>query len=84
MITHPSVCSESHLKSSLNKILAHLQNAFFHFRRIVGIENVLPKLFIVNNLGFFLAFQHQQRFVVPAKDVVNIDTDKYLDFLHIR
>ena len=73
----------AHLQSAGNQVLAHLQDAFFHLGRILGIHNVFLESFVIDFLGFFGICQHEQGFIMFTENIVDVDTDQYLDFGNI-
>ena len=71
---------DAHLKSSGCKVLAHLQNAFLDFGRVLGIDNVFLEAVVIDFLCLVFIGQHQECLVVLAEYIVDIDTYQYLDF----
>ena len=73
----------AHLQPTGHQVFAHLQNAFFHFGCILGMDDVFLESFVIDFLGFLFIGQHQQSLVVFAEDVVDVDADQYFDFGYI-
>ena len=74
---------DTHLQPTGNQVFEHLQNAFFHFGCILGMDDVFLESFVIDFLGFLFIGQHQQSLVVFAEDVVDVDADQYFDFGYI-
>ena len=69
---------DAHLQAARRQVVAHLQDAFFHIRGIAGVDDVFFESVAIDGFGFFFIGQHQQGFVVPAENIVDIDSYQYL------
>lgn len=47
------------------------------------MDDIFLELLVVELLGLLFVGQHEERLVVLAEDVVDVDTDQYLDFADI-
>ena len=74
---------DAHLQSPAYQVIAELQDAFFYLGGVFCVDDVLLELLVVNLFGFLFVGQHQERFVVLAENVIDIDANQYLDFADV-
>ena len=69
-------CVNAHLKSTRHQVFIHLQNTLFDLSAIVGFENILLEILLVNLVRLFLISSKKECLIMTQEKTIYIDSNQ--------